>query len=82
MSDLKIKSFLSADRYLFIQNNGTDEMEILPGMHGNSLFLYQLSLNAWKSHDLRFNSGPCSKIPRQQSKLQLPFFLMDVWETQ
>lgn len=63
-------------------NNGTGEMEILLGMHGNSPFLYQLSLNAWKPHDNKFYSNPCSEIPRQQAKLQLLSFLMDVWETQ
>lgn len=55
-------------------NHRTDEMEILPGMHGNSLFLYQLSLNAWKLHDSKFYSGPCSEMPIQQAKLQLLFF--------
>lgn len=51
-------------------NNGTDEIKILPGMHGNSLSLYQLSLNAWELHDSKFYSVHVLKFPdsRQNSR--------------
>lgn len=79
---LKLSLFFLQTSTCAYMKNETGEMEILLGMHGNSLFLYQLSLNAWKPHDSKFYSGPCSEIPRQPAKLQLLFFLMDVWETQ
>lgn len=44
-------------------------MEILLGMQGNSLFLYQLSLNEWKPHDTIFFLVHILKFPdsRQNS---------------
>lgn len=79
---LKLSLFFLQTGTCAYMNNGTDKMEILPGVHGNSLFLCQLSLNALKLHDIKFYAGPCSEIPRVQAKLQLLFFLMDVWGTQ
>lgn len=48
-------------------------MEILLGMQGNSLFLYQLSLTTWKPHYINFVLVHILKFPdsRQNS---VPFF--------